>query len=570
VPVGSAVRHAVEHVYGPDQPGTLLVEGIVEPGGFISPRPYATGRVLLSAIAADTIGDVTTATWATASTGARTAQAFSTRLAIDYGVDVPHGLGLTVGDNVTVLVEGEIDLDAAGMWRFSLTANDRGFVELAAPGGDFTRVVDDAFVGTIASYMVTTPGWHRFRAAFADISMAMEFNLLADSPAVTGMFRPVSTDMLRVPVDGLSGYVVDAFDGASLIDHVASTLDTAVLDRAIGPDAFGIPVGALGWSFRWSGQILIETDGDYAFDITSFQGHRMWIDGVLVADTFTTLDAASSTTDAIRLAPGWHDFVAEVSKLNTPTLGDVSVTVASGPQWVGQPIPIDHVRPVVARSTRWVAAASGTIVSIPDGGTSPPHTITLTSIPAGFVPSYIQAAFQINHAALATASVLLAPPLGGNVALLAAGAATGVGTYDGRTSIPVASFGSSWTFTGSDNLVDTLIGEVRIAGITALGSGGTAPFPTTVRYESTIRDLGAVVAFGTVSYQVRTGMTASVELRTCESEAGCASTPWTAVTTGSTPTVAPQRFAQYAVTLSGDGDAAPAFDSFELTYSAQP
>lgn len=552
------------------QPTAVLRDGIIEAAGFIGPTPYVTGRVRLSAIASDTIGPVATATWATASAGTITGHAFAPRLSIDYGSNAPYALGLASGDNVTVLIEGEINLDATGVWRFLLDANDKGFVELAPPGGDYTHLVADSNVGTMVSYTVTQVGWHRLRAAFADTSQFMQFVLTVDSPAVAGNgFRSVEVEQLRAPVDDLQGYELDGFDEGGLLSYVASTLDIQPLDRTLPvPDPYGFPLGTLGWAMRWSAQLLVETEGDYVFKLVSFHGHRMWIDGTQVDDNFKTTASTTSSTTPVHLVPGWHDFVADVTKEDDPTAGGMTVTVESGPQWAGQPVPIDHIRPVIGRGARWVEVSSATTLAIPDGGTTaPPRSVTLV-LPVGFSPESIEVGYAITHPIQAQVSLVLDPPVGANITLIA-NTLTGTGLYNAHASVSVADFGATWAFIGSDNLVDAMVGSIEIAAVTMIGRGGTPPFPSTVRYESAVRELGNVIAFGTLSWQSRQGMT-TVQLRTCDDAAACAAEPWADVTNGSVPAIVPRRFAQYAVGIATNGDVPTAFDSFDLTYSARP
>jgi len=551
------------------QTGATLTSAIVESGGFVSPRPYATGRIRLSAIASDTIGTAATATWATASNGPITGRSFTNGLNVDYASDPPYGLGLASGDNVTVLVEGEINLDATGVWRFNLDANDKGFVEIAAPNGQFTRLVDDTNTGTTVNYTVTTTGWHTIRGAFSDVMQLMAFNLTADSPAMAGGLLPVEVDRVRAPVEDLQGYVTDAFDEGGMLDYLGTTLDTQPLMRSLPTDAYGIPVGIIGFAFRWSAQVLIETEGDYGFALSSFQGHRMWVDGVQVANTFSTLAMASSMSTVVRLEPGWHDIVVDVSKEDANNMpGSVSVTVASGPAWVGQPIPIANVRPVVGRSQRWTEAAGNTAATITDGMTIT-RNLTL-QIPVGFVPTAIEAGYQIDHPIQAQVSVVLDPPVGTNVTMLAAGGLSGAGAHNDHQSISVTDFGATWQFIVGDDTVDAMTGQLEYHGITALGSGGVAPFPTQSRFESAVHELGNVVGFGPATWTLRQGTTVTVEMRSCDDAAACASESWTPVTAGAVPPIPARRFAQYAVTIATNGDVPTAFDSFELTYSARP
>lgn len=545
------------------QPGAVLGNAAIEPAGFVGPIPYATGYVRLAGIAADTIGDVATATWEAASAGTITGRAFARSLAIDYNNDAPYGLGLTQTNGITVLVEGEIFLDATGEWGFRLLADDKGFVDIAAPGEEFTRLVTDEDTQTTSSYSVAAAGWYRIRAAFTDNSSLMTFRLEVDSPVLPGNFTEIAADAIRARVDDLGGYVLDGFDQTWLTGYIASTLDPGPLERSIGTNGFDLPLGFTTLSFRWSGQILIEVGGEYAFTVTSHQGHRLWIDGVPLADTPSSM----TTTAPIMLEPGWHDLVADVSKRGSDLDTVLEVTVASGPAWVGEPIPATNVRPVVGRGVRWVSASTNSDLAIPDTGSA---TRTLSvELPVGFVAESIAATYEIDHAVQSSVGLVLDPPVGSNVTLISAGSLSGSGAYYDDDMVPASSAGSTWRFIASDTVADTTTGVLSFAGVTLVGRGGVAPFATAVRYESAPRDLGDVVGFGAATWRLRQGTLATVQLRTCDDAAACASEPWTQLSYGTAPQAPPRRFAQYAVELTTDGDIPTALDWFELTYSAR-
>jgi hypothetical protein len=491
------------------QPTAVLIDIGVESAGFIGSAPYATGRLRVSGIDADTIADAMTTPWSEVSAGAITGVGFESTADIDYGSAAPRGVRLSNGDNVTVLVEGEIHLDAAGVWRFELDANEKGFLELAAPGADFERVVVSENSSVIDSYMVTTPGWYRMRGAFTDTGGDMAYSLTVDPPNVPGNLRPIASDRIRARVDQLSGYILDAFEWAYMVENRGSTVLGEPLDVSYGTDPLGFEIGTSAWSMRFSGQMLIDVEGDYAFSISSGQGHRVWLDGELVADKLGTT-ASQTTTPPMLLAAGWHDIVVDITKNGGATPLPLRVTVESGPAWVGQPIPADHVRPLPGRGSRWTAAASGTALAVPDGATAT-RTISL-DVPAGMTPLAAHAAYEIDHPLREQVSVVLDPPVGSNITELAAGGQSSPGTYF---------------------------------------------------------DYDDVTAFGTLSYKQRQTTTAKVQLRTCDAADACATEPWIDVADAAVPAVPARRFAQYAVELTSDGDVPSALDWIEINYSTR-
>jgi hypothetical protein len=544
--------------------GAVLRDATIEPAGFIGPVAYLTGRFKLTSIASDLVTDPANTPWDTIASADAVGVSFARGLEIDYGTSAPEGLGLTGVDNVTVAVEGEVYLDAAGAWRFELDANDRAFVEVAPTGGDFKRVVTSERVVENGNVDVATPGWFRVRAAFSNAGGNMTFQLRIDPPNKPGGARTIVSDQMRARVDGLTGYIADGFAFGLLTDYHAASLVADPLDGSYDTDPYGIVLGTSAWSMRWSGQVQFDAGGDYVFHIESHRGHRMWIDGNLIANAFVNTDQ-QSTTMPIHLDAGWHDVVVDLTKDGDDNPSRLSVRVESGPAWVGEPIPADHVRPVMGRGVRWTSDEDGNDIAVPDAG-STSRALTV-DWPANATPLAIATSYEIVHSAQAQMSVVVDPPNGGNQTILGAGQLTGSGAAVGYAAIPASDAGSGWTFIASDSTADAITGVLSMACVTITYAGGTPPFPMSFRYESAVHELGDVIALGALRYQLRQTQTALVQLRTCDTADACANEAWTEVANGVKPSVAPRRVAQYAVELATDGDHPTALDWIELAYA---
>lgn len=553
-------------------PGAYTDEVTVEPAGFVGPAAYLAGGLRLTGIDRNAIPNAST-TWselaAIAPTGTTLARGFD----LDYGERMPPGLGLPRADNITILVEGELDLNVAGTYRFNLFADDRGFIEIARPGSaTFERVVTDNSSGTNATYQVTTPGWHRVRGAFADGVLGFELQLRYDPPDAASNFRRIPADRIRTRAGDLGGILVDGFDDAFLVGASGSVVHPGTLGgQTFGADPFGLPIGGGSYSLRFASQILIDIEGKYAFTIDSQPGHRAWLDGVSIADV---LDGAAhvSTTSPVQLEPGWHDFVVDVHKLNGPADARLAVTVADGsPMWSGKPVPADHQRPIVGRGARWTAGTSTFTTTLPDQG-NVVRTVTL-DLPPGMTPARIDAGIEIDHPNLASVDLTLDPPAGQNLTFAAAGSLMGAGQHYEHLVVPVAASGTSWGFIANDTAADGAIGDLTYAAVTIIGAGGVAPFPTKYRYVSAPRDLGEVSPIRGVQWalrQARPDTAATVSIRTCDDAAACEAQPWTAVTAGAPPDVAPRRFAQYAIDLTSNGDVPTALDWIQIDFGDPP
>lgn len=548
------------------QGGAVQRDTAIEKAGFVGPAAYATGRVRLSGVMGNTIGtDPAAATWATVDAG-RTGTSFSPNLAIDYGTLAPWGVGLTATDGVTVLVEGEIKLDAAGAWRFELDANDVGFFELAAPGGDFTRVVNSSNGPIIGNYSAPAAGWYRFRAAFADSDQYMDFTMRMDSPALPGGFRDINSEQLRARVDDLEGALFDGFEETYLIGYDGSTVLDTPLQLSLPADPFGIQVGSFSWSMHVAAQFLIDHEGDYTFTVASHHGHRLWIDGKQLANVFTSSDATTNTPP-VHLVAGWHDLVLDATKSGDAANLLASLTVTSGPDFVGGSFPVDHLRPVPGNVARIADDTDSSTTTITDGS-SITRYLSVT-MPPGATPLSIDTDYSFIHSVQAQVGIVLKPPVGASMTLVAPASLSGSGTHNGHVVVPAADAGASWALTASDNLVDTITGTLEQFGVSTTYTGGLAPFPTSYRYESAPKQLsGVVFAIGALSWQTRQGSASKVQFRTC-ADATCAGEAWVDVAqSGAVPAVAVKPFAQYAVEFTSDGTTPTALDWIELQYSA--
>ncbi|MBX3160081.1 MAG: hypothetical protein KF773_29200 [Deltaproteobacteria bacterium] len=551
--------------------GTYLDEVTVERQGFLGPAAYFTGGWRLTGYPLNAFADASTATFEeiVANTASGTTVAYAARL--DYGTGIPPGLGFTTGDNITIAIEGEIFLDAAGSWRFSLVANERGFFEIAAPGSrEFQRVVADAFTGTIGTYEAAAPGWYRIRGAFVDDMLAMTYDLRVDSPSVPGNgFRSIQSDKLRAKVGDVPGFAVEGYDEGFALGFVGAVIAPGSLaDQAFVTDPFGMPVGTGSFTLRWVGQVLIDVEGAYAFRIDSVQGHRAWIDGVNVADKMGST-AQVTVTEPAMLTPGWHDLVVELNKSGGAMGASLKLTVESGPAMVGESFGNDRVRPVRGRNARVASAFSRSVLDIPDG-MSATRTVSL-DLPAAFAPRRIDAMVEVSHPLLPTVEIVLDPPVGANITVAALGSLTGSGDFARRVVPPVGTAGATWSAIVGDAAADTIVGAITGVFVSILGDGGVAPFEPKYRYESAVRDLGDVAALGPMTWALRQakGPEAAVaRVRTCDEAAGCAAEAWVDVALGAVPAVPVRRFAQYQLEVTTNGDVPSAVDFVELAYSA--
>lgn len=555
-------------------PSVGLDNAIIEPAGTVGPVPYYVDGTAIAGIDAPAIG---AGNQGTVSWDSLTAQSIAGRGFLHGDLDLTvsgavAGAGLPDTSNSTLLFTGEVFLDA-GDTALQLDCDDRGFFDLYTPEtSSFTRVLAATNGGPPNRTTVSVPadGWYSFHGAVETDNGGTRFTLSAD---LGDGFEDFPPDRLRVRVDGLDGFALDGFFDAYDHDYVGTSLSTAALDQRQDWGTTGYPpdltnLGNAEWSARYQGQILITVAGDYAFRLDTEGGHRMWLDGVQVADVDDADASELTVTPAMTLDVGWHDLAIDTMKFSdnqSPT--HFQLTVDSGPDLVGGFVPVDRMRPVVGRGARWMSRQSASVVAIPDGA-SASKNMFVTMPPGVTTAMEVDYAYTVTHPLQAQLGATLERP-GSTTPLFAAGDLTGVGEYSARLRFYDAPANGDWRITATDSTVDTMVGSITLAQLSMTYKGGRAPFEPVARYTSRVRELGPVVAFSGVRWQGRQVAPDGIKvaLRSCDTADACAAEPWTPVAASGDVAGIPARpFAQYQVEIDNDTDIPSALDWIEIDY----
>ena len=94
------------------------------------------------------------------------------------------------------------------------------------------------------------------------------------------------------------------------------------------------PQLAKNYSVRWTGVLVPPTTGDYLVGFTGQDGYRLWVDGNLIAEDWTTHRPSSTTTKDVRLEKG-HAYPLKIEYFQT-IRGAEARLVWSMPSWQGQ------------------------------------------------------------------------------------------------------------------------------------------------------------------------------------------------------------------------------------------
>ena len=551
--------------------GTIAEELVIEPWGALAPAAYHAGALRAHAANTQRFTEAADATWAQVIDGAPAGTGFMSRsIAGD-----PPGVGLDSGDTWTFWAEGDIWLDA-GTTTFVVDADDQGFIEIAPPGGELTRVVNARLgIGT-GMFTAAASGWHPIRLALQEGFGSSDLDIdLYPNGAV--LAEPLSPARLRTRVDGLRGSVLAAWDGAFLTGAPNRTLATAALvDATFGTSVPGdLGIGSTDqWSLRWSAQFYALVPGTYPVRVQSDDGHRLYVNGALVSSMFegTTADV---TVDATLVA-GWNDLVLDHNELTGDASMRLRVTGGPEPGLVDE-LPASRLRPLEPRNERVETAGSGTDVPIPDtaGNTGAASPVTIGGL-TGATVAGIDVVVGINHGRFADLEVRLVHP-GGNEVLLRDNSAEG-GNGNRSLRFSTAAFDDTqaagmWHVRVIDTVPGTggTITDVQLAVHLANGPDQVA---RSAAYTSLVQDLGSVAAIDEVRFAGRSAVPdgIAVRLRTCDAPEQCAAAPWGAAVTasGGAPDVEVKRYLQYRVELTSDGEREAEVDWIEIDYRVPP
>lgn len=548
-----------------------LADAVIEPWGAVAPRAYYTGGLRVRGSDTGIFLDGVTATWAQVSAMTFTAaEAPARTLTADWGLGVPPGVALTAGDDLTLAYDGEIFLEA-GSWTFHVLADDHAFLELAPPGGTlFTRVASANWSAeATGTYVAAAAGWHPIRLAACEQGGAAQLRVELSGPAIPAR-APVPRHRLRYLASGATGLVVAGFDDGRMIgDHQTSIDRTGPAARAWNtgqPADLGITAGD-DFAVRWSGQLRIDTAGDFTFRYTTDDGQRLWIDGARVLDTFddATHDA---TTSPIHLEPGWHDLVVDQTEATGGAQAFLGVT--AGPELVGASIPADRLRPVEARSERYDTGVDHTDRAIPDLGQI--EGLVRIDAPPGAKTHGVDVGWVFDHPYRGDLEIWLVAP-DGTATLVRDHVGDGMsGQVTERvhlTSLDETGAAGTWRLRVRDT-VSLDAGTLRDFSVTVHHRGGTPPIAPAATYTSPVKDLGDMVTeYTAFAWQQRLAAGAAVRLfvRSADTPEALQGTAWSSPLvdpTAGPPPVLPRRYFQYRIELDSDGDASAAVDWVRL------
>ncbi len=171
----------------------------------------------------------------------------------------------------------------------------------------------------------------------------LPFTVLAALGACSGAPSPDETSSADENALSTSGSGLSA---TYYSDDTLTTAFTTRVDATLNFDwGLGAPVSGMSvdhFSARWTGQVDAPVSGSYVFTTTSDDGVRMWIDGALVIDDWTTHAAKDDSATVTFAAGSLHDVKIEYEEVG----GRAKLALAwAHPGQTTQIVPASHLFP---------------------------------------------------------------------------------------------------------------------------------------------------------------------------------------------------------------------------------
>ena len=504
--------------------------GLLVPEGFISGLHARSYGVI-------TIDDNTTWEGLTANLPAMIGERYGEMPTASWGGDRPYSLGLTTGgDNFSVVYDGEIYL--AGATTLQLTADDRGFIQLdLGTTKPYLRAhYNDATPPSLA-LIPAAPGWYPIHGAMVETYGSASFQLA----------QTTGTLMLRSRVTDARGItVVGAQDRIFTHPLSATSIEPQLLDRTWNGTVPSYDLQNIqnnDHSLRYAGQLRIDRDSDvtFALDEGGAAQHyaRLFVDGARIASNWPG-DPAKPTSDAVHLAAGWHDVVADFAMYS----GNEHVGLAAN----GAAIDAMHLRPV-----RTAGLLAYTVAGNSSTGASSTLSFTYTlPVPTGSTIDYVDHGFALTGA---TRDQVMDTFNGAALAIPATAVYEGSFDYWPELPGPAAATVSEVVATMNTSA------SIGYPCVTAsYHGGGDPPFAMNMMYVSAPHQAGGTITAVRVIGDLH-GAQLTTELRTGDT-GSIDSAPWVA------PTTMPSgALVEYRLTLTSNGWVSPAIDRVELDVS---
>jgi YVTN family beta-propeller protein len=260
----------------------------------------------------------------------------SEAVSFDWGTGSP-GAGIPT-DAFSVRWTGQVSALTSGSYVFQ-TLSDDG-VRLFVDGVQLVNNWTDHGTATDNSAAVTLTAGRRY-----DIVLEY-YDKAGGAVAKLNWQTPGTTGFVAIPLLQLfgtsQGLAAQYFRNTTLSGTPTLTRSEPVnFDWGTGAPASSMPVD--NFSVRWSGHVQPSVNGNYTFQTTSDDGVRLWVDGALVVDNWTTHAPTTNSSPQIALKAGFaYDIKLEYFEGQN---GAVSKLAWVAPGAAASPIPQSQLYP---------------------------------------------------------------------------------------------------------------------------------------------------------------------------------------------------------------------------------
>ncbi len=547
-----------------DNDPTPISTHVITPGSVV-PTAYRTGGWLMTGHPGMVIADPDSATWADVMAAGETGRKISGDLSENWKQGIPLGLGIANDDNFTVGFYGEIELEHAQTYAFTIDVDDAAILEIH-DGTAWQRIASAAFGITTVYFTVLDPGWHPIRVAVSEATGNGLFELRWEAPSVP--LEVVPSKRLRLPLS-------DQTIGLEMLGHgleynawfSGHRLDSTSVNHDWGDGGFPAEIGVVNddeFSVRWVGQVRTALSGDYDFRYVTDDGQRLWIDGVELLNNWDD-NAYDNTTGTIWLEQGWHDIVVDQTENNGSAQALLHFGAAS-PELANTIIPADRFRPTTRANLSSTGNADYPIQPFVQGGetnaylhVAAPRNHTIDSVDVCFSINGDSGDYEItlHHPNGVTSELIQDNQNDDEICYL------NLFTFDGLVA------GGEWRlqFVDTENN-DTGTIDYWSVVVHHLPPNGT-PWDPGAHYVSQVFDAGVFSLFGELTYDVTLPINAGVTLttRSADSLADLDTASWSAPLASSELITSPaNRYFQYRVQFDSGDTQQGSLDRVEIEY----
>lgn len=484
-------------------------------------------------------------------------------------VSHPRGLHQSASDDFAIVLDGEIYL-ADPSTTLQLDADDQAAFAITTPSAPTPQRIQAATGTSRISILAPTPGWYPIAGVFGEVNFGAHLKLaiLDGNNNITTLLP----DRLRAKTTTIPGLAFVGYAFAELLTTPFAGYEPASIGHDLAPDLTDLGLAAPD-SARFTGQLLVDADGDYVATVTTGsganEGFRLYLDGALVASDWLTVAPTVPRSAPTHLFAGWHSVAIDYAHAS----GSAVAAFALGPTPDALvPVPADHLRPTRPFGTAAIALG-GPVV----WGAATPTTLPLpiSTAPAGAVIDAVDVAYNLTGPRNANAQLTLVAGSASVAVPIHATQNEGdkpAAPYDYIAADPTfvgMPLPEAWQATFVDP-VGTDGGQLIVDAVITYHGGGPAPFSTPLVYTSPPRETPNAIALRRLHVDgaggTLAGVTPVLSVRVAADAAGLDGASWQLVPDGDFDLEGPFGALQYRVQLAGDGWQFPAVVSVTFTY----